>query len=311
MVSGQGHAALGFSTAGTPFRADAATVGRLKGDTLSTTQTVSRYTASATAYNPPGDPGPPGPRRWGDYSFTSLDPKDDMTMWTIQEFCDATNSYGVRVVKLIAPPPATPSSASSLPVTIPPGTSVFAVTGTSSSGSGYFDPGANPPAGPAFNHIQASLSPSVAGLTVNSVTYLTPTSLTVSITNSGAPAGNHDLTITNPDGQSATTANFFTVAGPATPDLTVTKSHVGNFFRGETGATVRDHGDELRNPLHVGACDPDRHPPRGVDAGLDLGRRLGLHAALGAVHAVRRTRRREQLSRPDPDRERGDSLRRA
>jgi uncharacterized repeat protein (TIGR01451 family) len=236
MVSGQGHAALGFSTAGTPFRADAATVGRLKGDTLSTTQTVSRYTASATAYNPPGDSGPPGPRRWGDYSFTSLDPKDDMTMWTIQEFCDATNSYGVRVVKLIAPPPATPSSASSLPVTIPPGTSVFAVTGTSSSGSGYFDPGANPPAGPAFNHIQASLSPSVAGLTVNSVTYLTPTSLTVSITNSGAPAGNHDLTITNPDGQSATTANFFTVAGPPTPDLTVTKSHVGNFLRGQSGA---------------------------------------------------------------------------
>jgi uncharacterized repeat protein (TIGR01451 family) len=234
MVSGQGHAALGFSTAGTPFRADAATVGRLSGDTVGTTQTVSRYTASATAYNPPGDPGPT--RRWGDYSFTSLDPKDDMTMWTIQEFCDVTNSYGVRVVKLIAPPPATPSSASSLPVTIPPGTSVFAVTGTSSSGSGYFDPGANPPAGPAFNHIQASLAPSVAELTVNSVTYLTPTSLMVSITNSGAPAGNHDLTITNPDGQSATTANFFTVAVAGTPDLTVTKSHVGNFFQGQTGA---------------------------------------------------------------------------
>jgi uncharacterized repeat protein (TIGR01451 family) len=245
MVSGQGHAALGFSTAGTPFRADAATVGRLSGDTLGAIRTVSLYTASATAYNPPGDPGPT--RRWGDYSFTSLDPKDDMTMWTIQEFCDATNSYGVRVVKLVAPPPATPSSASSLPVTIPPGTTVFAVIGTSSSGSGYFDPGANPPAGPAFNHIQASLAPSVAGLTVNSVTYLTPTSLLVSITNSGALAGNHDLTITNPDGQSATTANFFTVAVAGAPDLTVAKSHVGNFFQGQTGAkytiTVTNSGN--------------------------------------------------------------------
>jgi hypothetical protein len=39
-----------------------------------------------------------------------------MTMWTIEEFCDATDSWGVRVVKLIRPPPATPSSATPAPV---------------------------------------------------------------------------------------------------------------------------------------------------------------------------------------------------
>jgi hypothetical protein len=88
MVSGQGHAALGFTTAGTPFRIDAATNGRLAGDALGTTQAVALFTASTTAYNPPGDSGGPGGRRWGDYSFTCLDPGDDMTMWTVQQYCN-------------------------------------------------------------------------------------------------------------------------------------------------------------------------------------------------------------------------------
>ena len=138
MVSGQGHAVLGFSTAGTPNRADAATNGRLAGDTLGTLGAPALYTASSTAYNPAADTGGPNGRSWGNYSFTSLDPKDDMTMWTIQEFCDATDSYGVRVAKLIAPPPATPASVS--PASVPSGqTSVIViVTGTSTAGSGFF-----------------------------------------------------------------------------------------------------------------------------------------------------------------------------
>ena len=45
--------------------------------------------------------------------ITSVDPNDDMTMWTVQEFCDATNSYGVRVVQLLAPPPVTPTTCNS------------------------------------------------------------------------------------------------------------------------------------------------------------------------------------------------------
>ena len=32
---------------------------------------------------------------------------DDVTMWTIQEFTAAKNIWGVRVAKLMAPPPAT------------------------------------------------------------------------------------------------------------------------------------------------------------------------------------------------------------
>jgi hypothetical protein len=220
VVSGQGHAALGFSTAGSPFHADAATVGRLVGDTLGTTETVVLYTSSSTAYNPTDILGNPI-NRWGDYSFTSLDPLDDMTMWTIQEFCDATDSYGVRVVKLIAPPPATPSSTDH-PGGVATGLSSVnvVVTGTSATGSGFYDPGANLGAPAlAFSHISASLS---GGVTVNSATYNNPTSVTLDLNTTGAPTGQKNITICNPDGQCQTGLSILTVSGVATPTPTGT-----------------------------------------------------------------------------------------
>ncbi|MFN2481263.1 MAG: hypothetical protein ABR554_07335 [Pyrinomonadaceae bacterium] len=229
LVSGQGHAAFGYSTAGTAFSINAATNGRLRTDTLGTTQAVNVYTATTGTYNPPSDPGPP--RRWGDYSYTSLDPQDDMTMWTIQEFCDANNSYGVRVVKLAAPPPASPNTAS--PSSIPAGQSSVSVTitGTSVSGSEFYDPGANlaPPALP-FNHISAAVS---GGVTVNSVTYNSPTQVTLDLNTTAAPDGPKNVTITNPDGQSTTSNNVVYVgAAPASPVL------ISEFrFRGSASAS--------------------------------------------------------------------------
>ncbi len=213
-VSGQGHAALGFSAAGAAARIDAATVGRLSGDALGTTQgTPVLYTASSTAYNPPSDPGGAGGRRWGDYSFTSLDPNDDMTLWTIQEFCNATNSYGVRVVKLIAPPPASLSSCT--PVSVPSATTQnVTLTGVSASGSGFYDPG------PGFpNRLQASVS---GGVTVNTVTYNNPTSITLNVTTT--TAGSKDVTVNNPDGQSVVGTGCITVTAGASADLSITKT---------------------------------------------------------------------------------------
>lgn len=208
MVSGQGHAAFGMSQAGLANRANAATVGRLVGDAAGTTGTPVAYTASATAYNPPSDPGSAGTgRRWGDYSYTSLDPLDDMTMWTVQEFCDATNSYGVRVAKLIAPPPATPNSipdvtAGANPVNV-------TLTGLVVSGSGFYDPGANLPGVPAFSHLAVTISNGVASgtpPTVVSATYVNPTTvnLVLNATTATASIGaeRYRVTVTNPDGQS-------------------------------------------------------------------------------------------------------------
>jgi hypothetical protein len=211
MVSGQGHAAMGFSVAGANERINAGTVGRLANDPLGTMRSPLLYTASSTAYNPSGDPGSASGRRWGDFSFTCLDPSDDMTMWTIQEFCNAANSYGVQVVRLLAPGPATPSSCS--PASIATGTTNanIIVTGTTNGDTGFFDPGVG-----FSNRISASISG--GGVTVNNVTYADPTHIAVNVSVSGgASAGVRNVTVTNPDGQSATNSTaILTITGGAT-----------------------------------------------------------------------------------------------
>jgi hypothetical protein len=219
MVSGQGHAALGFSSAGASAYVNAATLGRLAGDPLGTTQGAPiNYTSSSTAYNPPSDTGASrGSRRWGDYSYTSLDPCDDMTMWTVQEFCDATNSYGVRIVKLIAPPPATPASASPATVAAGQPSVNVVITGTTSSGSGFYDPGAG---------FACRIAGAVTGgVVVNSVTYTDSTHVTLNLSTLTASLGAQNVTITNPDGQSATGNGILTItaacaANPTAVDVT-------------------------------------------------------------------------------------------
>jgi hypothetical protein len=203
MVSGQGHAALGCSISGTNERINAFTTGRLVGDTLGTLRdgpgTPAGYTSSSTAYNPPGDSGPT--RRWGDYSATSLDPKDDMTMWTIQEYCNGTDTYGVRVVKLLAPPPPPTNSASPAAVPLNNPSINVVVTGTAPAGQGFYDPGPNPPAPHTpFNHIAAVGT----GVIVNSITFTDATHVTLNISTVGQTSGSKTVTITNPDGQSTT-----------------------------------------------------------------------------------------------------------
>ncbi|MBV9618172.1 MAG: hypothetical protein JO201_03085, partial [Verrucomicrobia bacterium] len=209
VVSGQGHAALGFSTAGPSVRIDAATTGRVVNDSLGVVDAPTIFTSSAFNYNPNDQDDP---HRWGDYSFTSVDPNDDMTMWTVQEFCDGSDTYGIEVVKLLAPPPAQPTSASS---SVPLGSSSanVTITGTSSAGSGFFDPGSG-----FANRIRASVT---GGVTVNSATYTDPTHVTLNLNTTAASNSQANVTITNPDGQSRTGNGILTVgAGGPTPTPT-------------------------------------------------------------------------------------------
>ncbi len=211
MVSGQGHAAFGFSAASLATRIDAATTGRLSSDAAGTTRApIVRYTSASQTYAPPGDGG--NPRRWGDYSYTSLDPCDDMTMWTIQQFTNATHSYGVQAVRL--QPPAPTLASCGAPTSVSVGASNVNVVLT---GTGLFD--TDNSAGACRTRLAAAIGGT--GMTVNSVSATSATSATLNLSvAANATLGPRTITLTNPDGQSANTNNCLSIVGPEVLALT-------------------------------------------------------------------------------------------
>ncbi|MEI6604318.1 MAG: hypothetical protein WCP35_03335 [Verrucomicrobiota bacterium] len=236
MVSGQGHVAMGFSSAGAANYINAGTCGRLATDALGTMQTPVDYTTSSTAYNPTGDTGGSGGRRWGDYSYTSLDPNDDMTMWTIQQYCNSANSYALRIAKLIAPPPATPASCNPASLTTGLTNVSVTLTGTQVSGSGFYDPGSGFP-----NRLAAAVS---GGVVINSVTYNSATSVTLNLNTASASPGAQTITLTNPDGQTLTSAaGILTLALPLTPIQNWRQLHFATTLNSGTAADTADPND--------------------------------------------------------------------
>lgn len=212
-MSGQGHAVIGFSFASPIQYIGAAVAGRLSNDAGGTMSPPTVITPGVAAYNLQRPPS--GSQRWGDYSFTSVDPNDGQTIWTIQEYCNFTDSWAVRATQLVAPPPATPTSvdssvargAANVPVT---------VTGASVAGSGFFDPDATYP-----NRISATVGG--AGVTVNSIAFLDPTHITLNVSAAAnAALGSRTITVTNPDGQSVTSAAILNVTAPPTVAFTGT-----------------------------------------------------------------------------------------
>ncbi|MCI0449814.1 MAG: T9SS type A sorting domain-containing protein [Chlorobi bacterium] len=201
MVSGQGHAAIVFSSAGNNARINVSTAGRLSGDVLGTTQSIVNITSSSTAYNVQV-----GTQRWGDYSYVSLDPDDDMTMWSVEGFCNASNSWGERVTRLLAPAPTPLTSA--VPNSLTPGQPSVdvVITGTPASGEEFYDPGSG-----FTNRISASIN---GGVTVNSTTYNSSTQVTLNVSTVGATSGPKTVTITNPDGQFVSSSTIFDVPLP-------------------------------------------------------------------------------------------------
>lgn len=196
MTSGQNNMAMGTTAAGSMEYINCAVACRAATDPLGTLRPAVLYTSSNAAYNYPLV------NRWGDYSNVSVDPNNDMTLWTIQEFCLASpETWACQIVQIIAPPPAMPVSATS----VASGQSSVntTVTGTSINGSGFFDPGVGFP-----SHISATVT---GGIIVNSVTYIDPTHVILNVNTTSALPGTYDVTITNPDGQSLTGVGILTV----------------------------------------------------------------------------------------------------
>ncbi len=220
MVSGQGHAAFGFTMSGLALTPNAGTIGRLSADTAGTVQApIVNYSASTATYNPASDPGGTSGRRWGDYSYTSVDPCDDMTMWTIQEFASTTNNYGVRAVRLLAPAPVATNCAVTTNIAQGQSNVSIALTGT-----GFFQPDASV----GSCRILLGSSVSGSGVTVNSLTYNSPTSLSLNVSASaGAAAGARTITVTNPDAQTSVASSCINVTA-GTPTTITSLNRVGS-----------------------------------------------------------------------------------
>ena len=87
MVNGLGYMVMGFSGSSATEYAGAFATGRLPSDPLGSLQPVTLLKAGEGAYTITFGSSL---NRWGDYSYTSLDPTDDRTLWTIQEYAAAT-----------------------------------------------------------------------------------------------------------------------------------------------------------------------------------------------------------------------------
>src|SRR5207247_5907348 len=86
----------------------------------------------------------------------------------------------------------------------------------STAGSGFFDPGAG-----FARRIGATVT---GGVTVNSVTYTDPTHVVLNVSTVGASAGAQDVTVVNPDGQSATGAGMLVVQASTTTTTSTSTS---------------------------------------------------------------------------------------
>jgi hypothetical protein len=217
-VSSQGHAVFGFSVIGaTQFNA-AGYTSRLAGDPAGFANAPVAYANGVGAYNA-FDKGTSTGQRWGDYSRTTLDPCDDMTIWTAQEYTAQANTvgsfdaqWGIRVAQVRAPPPASLVSVNPPSVAAGQASVVVTVNGTSAGGSGFYDTQAT-----NNDACRKRIAAAIPGVIVNSVTYLSPLVLSLNVSTVGATAGTKNVTVTNPDGQAATGTGIFTITGGNTP----------------------------------------------------------------------------------------------
>ena len=159
-----------------------------------------------------------------------------MTVWTIQQFCNATNSYGVQVAKLLAPPPPPMLAADPSSIAAGQASVDIVITGsgiTAAAGQGFYDPGSG---------FAKRLEASIPGLIVNSVTFTSASSITVNVSTVGATVGSNSVTVTNPDGQEVTASDLLTVAA-ATSAPTIGSAASATFVTAAVGSfTVTTSG---------------------------------------------------------------------
>ena len=97
MVNQAGDIAMGFTGSNINQYAACYYTGRLASDPLGEMAPPEMYKEGT---GPQNNVDGYGRNRWGDYSYTTLDPVDQMTFWMIQEYGHASNIWGTYVAVL-------------------------------------------------------------------------------------------------------------------------------------------------------------------------------------------------------------------
>ena len=104
MTNKNGDMVIACTVSGAQDYPNAVYTGRKATDPQNTLRSPVLVTNSMFSYNfgPFVDPtnGNIG-QRWGDLSSVSLDPKNDLTMWSTQEFAAVQNGWGIQVTQLL------------------------------------------------------------------------------------------------------------------------------------------------------------------------------------------------------------------
>ncbi len=97
MVNQAGSVAMAFSGSNASQYVGCYYTGRLANDPAGEMATPVMYKEGT---GPQNNIDSYGRNRWGDYSYTTLDPVDQMTFWTIQEYGHASNVWGTYIAVL-------------------------------------------------------------------------------------------------------------------------------------------------------------------------------------------------------------------
>ncbi len=241
-ANGQGHSIVSGTTAAYNEYLNVFAAGRYQGDPLGKTKPPVKVTNTTAMYAPYYDFGGGAHYyfdRWGDYSQTVVDPLDDQTIWTFQEYADVDDSYGVRVVQFKAPPPATPAAIGTLSNKTD---TTITLEGTSVNNSGFFDPGKDA-GGPGYNRLSVR---STGNIIVSTIKFISPTKISFTLNTKNKPAGQYLLIITNPDGQLVVTD--FTITVNTTTSIVGNNSLAQRALRDKVAQTYITESQVFPNP---------------------------------------------------------------
>lgn len=219
-MQGQGDAVMAFTQTGPNLAPRAVLARRVPADPLGSFPTSVIMKNGSGTYNTGSQNGV---YRWGDYSFTSVAPYDDMTVWTIQEFLGATNDWQVQVAAVTAVIPPTLLSALPNPVAHGYTGNIVITGGLTANGQGWF---VTPDEYTKYGHKLT--------VTLNGTSYA-PTLTAqnkITISTSGMAIGSYPVAVSNPDSQHSPGSLAINVV-PAMTGLVLSQTGVigGNSFQ--------------------------------------------------------------------------------